>query len=149
MLSSERTWGVVVNRFRRGGLIAAALVALTVALFAGPTGSGAASRRTVTIRTLAHRSVIADIWFYPPPAGYVPTISGDRAVTLGRGEFIGLPRPSSIAATLVADPTNGPAWIVSLRGVCEDSHGPGSCFTELNVVVSARTGAFLYEFSYR
>jgi hypothetical protein len=149
MLSAERTWAVDVIRFRRGGLIAAALVALTIALFVGPTGSGAAPRRTVTIRTLAHRAVIADIWFEPPPAGYVPTISGDRAVTLGRRELVGLPRPSSIAATLVADPTNGPAWIVALRGVCTRPEGPAFCFTELNVVISARTGAFLYEFSYR
>jgi hypothetical protein len=140
---------MVAIRLRRGVLIAAALVASTVSLLVGPSGPGAAPRRAVTIRTLTHRVVIADIWLYPPPAGYVPTISGDRAVTLGRREFDGLPYPSSIVATLVADPSNGPVWIVALRGVCEASVGPASCFTELNVVVSARTGAFLYEFSYR
>jgi hypothetical protein len=134
---------------RRWAFIAASLAVLTLALWFGPSAIPASTHRAVTIRRLVHPIVIAgDYRLVPPPTGYVPAVSGDHAVAIAREEWAS--HPSSIVATLVVDPTGEPVWIVALRGVCVPSHGgPAPCNTEMNVVVSARTGAFLFDLSYR
>jgi hypothetical protein len=104
---------------------------------------------SVTIRRLAHPIVIAGNTHLNPSAdGYVPAISGNRALAIGLAD-VSL-HPSSTVATLVVDSTGTPIWIVAFHGVCVASHGgSGPCNTEMNVAVSARSGAVLFEFSYR
>src|SRR6516165_292589 len=77
---------------------------------------------SVTIRRLAHPIVIAGNTHLNPSAdGYVPAISGNRALAIGLAD-VSL-HPSSTVATLVVDSTGTPIWIVAFHGVCVASHG--------------------------
>jgi hypothetical protein len=111
----------------------------------------------------------------PPPAGFVPAISWERALELAGSEedasnteeirsMLALftnPGEVPVSNELIEEPAvtgppltvKIPAWLITIDGVCIPSYGPSRgercATTEATVVINADTGEVILEYSFQ